>query len=550
MIFPLKEYNKNNLYILNNGYYLDPKQVPGEDENRIFFQIKSPEGAVLEINNPIFTLGTQADNSTIIKESVEAIISALSTELDFDGLTLQEIVQKQEPPPIPKNGIFKIIGKVVDEDNTPLQNVKIEPFLLELPPSSPNPQEEAIIANFRALPSAVLINPDKIPFTDENGGFEYVYEQENEINFDQSYVTCTKDNYFPKQVGPKLLKTGEETIKKEEPNSTTEESTIYDIYDLGKIVIQPTELNLEKEEAKLRAKAQETENLEIEIAGKSNLPFEVRLTNIFNKQKENLKRTLFPAIIALLAKFGPNIVHNIISGIQNPMADKICPTPEELLEVIKKRNKLVRQLNNIYKIVRTVSKILKITGALIIGLKIGLRAAQVASAVPPTRGAWSGILEAAFKRIDKRLEIAGIAVTILTVIAATIGATLAIIIELLRNLDFLTQECAEELNSETGDPNIPFVEINSEINNFIDSTTGKEDDLIDPLTGNPLPYRGFTFEIKQDTSQNFKYPKRFAIARNIQGIQVLRSESSFASSPQILIEELKFVIDRDNLRAD
>ena len=68
--------------------------------------------------------------------------------------------------------------------------------------------------------------------------------------------------------------------------------------------------------------------------------------------------------------------------------------------------------------------------------------------------------------------------------------------------------------------------------------------------GGQITNSNFTFEIKQDTSQNFKYPKRFAIARNIQGIQVLRSESSFASSPQILIEELKFVIDRDNLRAD
>ena len=74
--------------------------------------------------------------------------------------------------------------------------------------------------------------------------------------------------------------------------------------------------------------------------------------------------------------------------------------------------------------------------------------------------------------------------------------------------------------------------------------------MIDPLTGQPLPYKGFTFEIKEDTSQNFQYPKRYAIARNIQGIQVLRSESSFASSPVILIEELKFTIDKNNLRAD
>ena len=99
-------------------------------------------------------------------------------------------------------------------------------------------------------------------------------------------------------------------------------------------------------------------------------------------------------------------------------------------------------------------------------------------------------------------------------------------------------------------PAVSFIEINQELNTYVDSSTGQVEDIIDPLTDKPYPYKGFTFEIKNDISQDFRYPKRYAIARNIQGIQVLRSESSFASSPEILIEELKFVIDRDNLRAD
>ena len=88
------------------------------------------------------------------------------------------------------------------------------------------------------------------------------------------------------------------------------------------------------------------------------------------------------------------------------------------------------------------------------------------------------------------------------------------------------------------------------MNSFKDPGSPEEQDIIDPLTGKPFPYKGFTFEIKNDISQNFQYPKRYAIARNVQGIQVLRSESSFASNPSVLIEELKFVIDKDNLRAD
>ena len=158
-------------------------------------------------------------------------------------------------------------------------------------------------------------------------------------------------------------------------------------------------------------------------------------------------------------------------------------------------------------------------------------------------------MEKGFKEVDKILKRASIAVNGLSILSATTGAVLAFILQLLALLDFLLQSCSEEINSD-GEFTLSFVEINDELNSFTDPTTGQTEDIIDPLTGDPLPYKGFTFEIKQDISQNFQYPKRFAIARNIQGIQVLKSESSFASNPEILIQELKFVIDRDNLRAD
>ncbi len=540
MEFELKKYNDNSIYILSNGYYLDPKFVNGND-SRIFFQVKSPEGAILDINNPIFPSG----NSAIIKGAVESIVGALSIELNSGGLALTDIIQKKEPLPIPKNHLFKIIGKIVDKDNTPLQNAKIEPLLLLPPPTPPNPEEETITTNFQVLPTAIIINPDRIPYTDNNGKFEYVYEGGEEIDFNKSYITCTKSNYFSKQIGPKLVKTGEEIEKEKEPNSTSEESVTYDVYDLGKITLEPTEINLEKEEAKLKAQIQELENLEIEIASKRSLPFEIRLTNVFQKQKENLKKTLFPAIIALLAKFGPQILNNLLSGVAEPYKGKTCPSPDEIRAIIRQRNQLVRQLNNIYKIVRIITKVLKITSALVLGLKIAFQIAKFVPLARPTL-----LIADAGAIIKRRLEIAGIAVTVLTVIAVVIGATLAAIISLLNSLDFLIQECSEEINPETGEPNIPFVEINDELNNFIDPSTGEVSDTIDPLTGDPLPYKGFTFEIKDDISQNFNYPKRYAIARNIQGVQMLRSESSFASNPQILIEELKFIIDRDDLRAD
>lgn len=618
MEFELKKYNSNSIYILNNGYYLDPKPVPGSD-SRIFFQIKSPEGAILEGNFPIFPTG----NSSLIKSGVEAVIGALSIELNFEGLSLQDIITRIEIPPIPKNHLFKIFGKIVDKDNTPLQNVKVEPLLLTPPPTPPNAGSGGLdeysdldntIINFGG---AIIINPDKIPYTDENGSFEYMYESGEEIDFEKSYLTCTKSNYFSKQIGPKILKTGEESVKEdnnpqndkvpsfilnngyeikfeelgpkitavvyengveinrgnpssfseysilaeeqainyntsikqrlpaEEEGTSLENTITYDLYDLGKITLEPTEIDLEKPQAKLRAQIQEAENIEIEIASKRSLPLEIKLTNVFQKQKENLKKTLFPIIIALLAKFGPQIVNNLLSGVKTPLQEKVCPTPEEIKAIIRQRNQLVRQLNNMYKIVRTITTVLNVTSALVLGLKIAFAIAKFVPLARPTL-----LIADAGAEVKKRLEIAGIAVSVLTIIAVVVGSTLAVIIALLNSLDFLIQECSEEINPETGEPNVPFVEINDELNNFIDPSTEETSNIIDPITGQPLPYKGFTFEIKQDTSQNFNYPKRYAIARNIQGVQMLRSESSFASNPQILIEELKFVIDRDDLRAN
>ena len=155
-------------------------------------------------------------------------------------------------------------------------------------------------------------------------------------------------------------------------NNPKEESFNIDIYDLGKIVLQPEEVNLDAETAKLKADIQIGENKIIENIAKKDLGFEVRISSVFAKQKENLKRVMLPAILAIISSFGPSIVNSILSNKKNALDDTVCPDPEKIKLAIRKRNKLVRDLNRSYKIVRTVSKILNVTGALLIGLRIGL----------------------------------------------------------------------------------------------------------------------------------------------------------------------------------
>jgi hypothetical protein len=580
--FPPQDYTFTALYVLGNGYYIEFRQNGPE----YLAVTKTPEGAVwAEGESSIFS-----EPKVLVNEAV----TILSDQLGIADLQVTRIVEKNPPPAATVPLSFKVMGKVVNEKGDPIK-AKATPNIF-------------YNVNGESLPITNLSSVD----TNENGDFEILYNGDKVIDFEKSYVEIKSINFFSRTIGPTLTKTGQETITKslineefegtttvinvknlpkEENNfvievtlrneatgeevtgigksiksdiaqskarlnagrkftevSSESENIVISIYDLGRIGLEPEVLDLEKEEAEIKMQVQELENIEIAAMGKQELPFEARLAALFNRQKEKLKKTLIPTILSIIAKFGPQIVHNIVSKKINPLADKVCPPKEEILAAIRKRNQLVRQLNNTYKIVRTITRILKITNSVIIGLKVGF---AIAKFIPTPPFAPSLLIADGGAEIKKRLEIAGIVVSILTITGVIIGATLAIIIELLNSLDFLIQDCSEAIDPETGAPIIPFVTINDELNTFIDASTGEPDGISNPLNPDqPLPYKGFTFEIKQDISQNFQYPKRYAIARNIQGIQVLRSESSFASSPQILIEELKFVIDRDNLRAD
>ena len=615
MVTDVNKYRPNSIFVLSNDYYIDITEV---SNGEITLQVKTPEGAVYSEAEPVDA--TVAYNPLALKPYIDTTVVNIVNDLGVESLEVIQIIQKQVPPTENKRSKIKIFGRVVDGKNNPISNANLTPTFISFPPPFPPPPgpESGEYTDFDnevfALGAPIIVSPVN---TDENGLFEFIFDQAEEIDFKQSYIVASKEEYNPKQVGPTFIKSGEEvlvqtnTVSDEnvpatfevssetelvngvwtativlENSSTGEQATgtatsgvervalrlaeqnarrqfveiieeeittNIDLYDLGKIQLlsnRPTLEDLRPLEAKAVKEIQTIETDIIVDALKPGLPLETRAQIILSNKKEELKRRAIPYILALLARFGPNIVNSILGGMRDPLSDAICLPKQQLENVLEKRNQLTRTLNNTYKVVRTISKILNVSRAFIVGLEAGLLIAQTLSSVPPGRFGWSGLMEKGFKVVDTILRRAKIAVTGLSILAATTGAVLAFILGLLAKLDLLIQQCAEEIDPTDGEFTISFVEINSELNSFADPTTGQIEDIIDPLTGEPYPYKGFTFEIKTDTSQNFQYPKRYAIARNVQGIQVLRSESSFASNPEILIEELKFVIDRDNLRAD
>ena len=59
----------------------------------------------------------------------------------------------------------------------------------------------------------------------------------------------------------------------------------------------------------------------------------------------------------------------------------------------------------------------------------------------------------------------------------------------------------------------------------------------------PIVYRGYTLEIREDLNNAGIAPRRFAVALDPVGVVILQGVPSFSSSTEVLLEELKFRID-------
>jgi hypothetical protein len=261
------------------------------------------------------------------------------------------------------------------------------------------------------------------------------------------------------------------------------------------------------------------------------------LVGSINLKKEDLKKTLIPFVIALLAKFGPTVLQAIITELPlDQLKDLIsCPAQNEVLSIINKRNKLAKQINDVYQTVTITSKVLAGVNIAIAAIQVGIAATSIIPyPLPPG-------VPIAVSELKDQLKKAQVTVSVLTITLASFGVVLGLILKLLKSLDQLVQQCAQ-------DQNIPFTTINNELNLLVNQSTGVSNSAVIAVDNT---YKGFTLEIKLDETNTTQYKKRYAQALNRQGVPVLKTESSFASDPQVLIDQLKFIIDSNpNLTAE
>ncbi len=258
--------------------------------------------------------------------------------------------------------------------------------------------------------------------------------------------------------------------------------------------------------------------------------FLVNLRNSVLKPATVVQNIMLPLAFQLMIYFG------IAKQEQANQLQSKCPSNERLNFIVSKRNSVVRQLNNIYGIIAAntalaflfvyLSSFLKGISATINSLPIPLQFStyNVTSRLDNIQDMLDKLSDVN-KELKKQLIIALIFLII----------SLIIILRYLKTIDKLIEGCENVENLE---------QLNAELLALSaqDTAQGEPEKLI---------VNGFNMSVEVvDKAQVGELPRRQAIAKNSKGITILKGEPSFSAEDQILIDELAFYIQINNLKAD
>jgi hypothetical protein len=268
-----------------------------------------------------------------------------------------------------------------------------------------------------------------------------------------------------------------------------------------------------------------------------------KLAIVLNKKRSELKRILIPMLVALATQIGIKYI-----GTLKPKIPKTCLTKPELDSIILKRNRIVEKLNQIVKIIDTFTKILAgvtliigIVTTLVATLKNSRLTISIASKfIPAPPGIPGSIatglndLKDAQEEATNRLTKLTTTLATVTLSLATINAVLLKIISMLNSIDKYIQQCAPDASLVSLSPTLLDLErVNNEINNNINAIQ---------------TYKGFTLEIVEEPYSP-TVNRRKAVAKNKEGIILLSTPLSFTTDTETLINEIKLIIDSNDLKA-
>jgi hypothetical protein len=258
-----------------------------------------------------------------------------------------------------------------------------------------------------------------------------------------------------------------------------------------------------------------------------------------------------PLILLVIGNQVKQIINTSLNKLQLQYVNaNTCPSPQTLEEIKLQRNNIVIQLNkiskNLNRITLTltgVSTFLNLLQNTIRGINVAKIAAKIAAAAfPPLAPALPTTLntlstakneilvdDEGNSRLQKISSIVGGA----SLVTSIVGQYILTAIFLLESIDLFLKRC---------EPNITLEEISSEAINIADLQKQSQS------TQNETTYDGFIIEI-EIVPFTSTVNRRRAIGKNQQGITLISTPLSFTTDDQTLINELKFIIEKNNLKA-
>lgn len=409
-------------------------------------------------------------------------------------------------------GVYNITGRAVEEgNNDPLKGVKVT--------FSAQHEDDGEIT-------------EKV-YTDKNG--KYVIKVSVEVD-DKGKIT-------EKISGVKLTyeKSGYSTTS---TTPLTSENKIKTKINLTKLVTE------KKQTEKDVAQSSTVSDSTTKAVAQGSVPSLPTPQKAINKAVQTIQDKLLPYIIGILVAFGITQIKKWLEGQNNlENTPTKCPSRANLRKQISKRNKIVRQLNNLYKIVDAAVKAVGIALSLIKIFQLLLNLfgrLPIPSTFGTPPGPAGGVIKSfslgdinrqasKFEMIKNKLKLYSKIATIILTALILLRFYLKAALDLLKIVDQKVNECAEEA--------FELEEISAEL--LAIQAQEVED-------GNPIIkiVNGFDMSVQVvPKTEVGSLVKRQAIAKDSKGIIVLKGEPSFSASDQILIDELAFYITNNNLKA-
>ena len=273
----------------------------------------------------------------------------------------------------------------------------------------------------------------------------------------------------------------------------------------------------------------------------SKMNVEVAKQQAMNRVIAQIKTVLIPQVLTLIAAFGISKAKDFI-GKEFSSMNATCPANlEELNAIIRRKNKLTKALNNIMKFLKTVRVVVAAIAGVVTVLDIVLKVIKPVYFVFPVAGFgapdFSRPIKFVIEKVDDILDKLGV-ITLSTLLVITILIEeLQRVLNYLSLLDTLVEGCAIE-------GQLPQEQLSSDLLEATQEQSGQ----LSPVVTNVNGFEMSVISVDNVTVEGLK--RRKAIARNKAGIIMLEGEPSFSSNDQILIDELVYYIEINDLKAD